>query len=419
MLGSEEDGMPHEEQQWEIGPFGLDARRAATFAPERTVLAVVHHMTAATRLADIMPLLEADRRIQVVYACAPGSASPGWTAEYLERLGAVVIPWQQATQTQFDLAVAASYPQLERLHAPVLHVPHGIGFNKYLKRWEGAGPAAGREMCGLERAALIHRGRVVPSAMVVPTERDLQRLRQGCPEAAPVASVAGDPAFDRLAASVPARELYRQALGAQDRTLVVVSSTWGPGSLLQRWPDLLGELTSQLPADSYRVAAIAHPHVWAWCGRRQLRAWLAETMRAGLVLLPPEEGWRAALAAADCVIGDHGSVTCYAAAIGRPVALASLAAEELDPACTVARLGRMAPRIRPGKDLTAQLGHVARAWTPARHRVIRDLVTSAPGRSAVLIRTLMYQLLNLAEPGSAAIARPVPAPQPLAALEGT
>jgi hypothetical protein len=167
------------------------------------------------------------------------------------------------------------------------------------------------------------------------------------------------------------------------------------------------------------VAAIAHPHVWAWCGRRQLRAWLAETMRAGLVLLPPEEGWRAALAAADCVIGDHGSVTCYAAAIGRPVALASLAAEELDPACTVARLGRMAPRLRPGEDLTAQLGQVARAWTPARHRVIRDLVTGAPGRSAVLIRTLMYQLLNMAEPGSAAIAWPVPTPRPLAALEWT
>jgi len=417
MLGGEEDDMSHDEQRWEIGPFGLDARRAATYAPERTVLAVVHHMTAATRLADIMPLLEADRRIQAVYTCAPGSVSPGWTTEYLARLGAVVIPWRQATQTQFDLAVAASYPHLERLHAPVLHVPHGIGFNKYLKRWEGAGPEAGREMCGMERAALIHRGRVIPSAMVVPTSRDLQRLRRGCPEAAPVATVAGDPAFDRLAASLPSREVYRQALGVQDRTLVVVSSTWGPGSLLQRWPDLLGELTSQLPADSYRVVAIAHPHVWAWCGRRQLRAWLAETMRAGLILLPPEEGWRAALAAADCVVGDHGSVTCYAAAIGRPVALASFPAEELDPACTVARLGRLAPRLRLGEDLTAQLGQLARAWTPARHRMIRDLVTGAPGRSAGLIRTLMYQLLNMAEPDSVPIARPVAVPRPLAVLE--
>ena len=409
--------MSHDEERWEIGPFGLDARRAATYAPERTVLAVVHHLTAATRLADIMPLLESDRRVQVVYTCAPGSASPGWTAEYLQRLGALVIPWRLATRTQFDLAVAAGYPQLERLHAPVLHVPHGIGFNKYLKRWDGAGPEAGREMGGMERASLIYRGRVIPSAMVVPTHRDLQRLRRGCPEAATVATVAGDPAFDRLAVSMPSRERYRQVLGAQDRTLVVVSSTWGPGSLLQRWPDLLAELARQLPPDSYRVAAVVHPNVWAWSGRRQLRAWLAEPMRAGLALLPPENGWRAALAAADCVVGDHGSVTCYAAATGCPVMLASFPAGELDPDCTVVRLAKVAPMLTPGEDLAAALSQAARSWTPARHRMIRDLVTDAPGRSAGLIRALMYQLLNLAEPDCAPAASPVPAPRPLAVLE--
>src|SRR5579859_1942699 len=134
--------MSYEAERWQPGPFGLDASRAATYTPARTVLAVVHHMTAATRLADVVPMLEADRRVQVVYTCAPGSVSPGWTAEHLARLGAVVIPWGQATQVRFDLAVAASYGQLERLHAPVVHVPHGIGFNKYAKRWDGAGPGA-------------------------------------------------------------------------------------------------------------------------------------------------------------------------------------------------------------------------------------------------------------------------------------
>lgn len=37
----------------------------------------------------------------------------------------------------------------------------------------------------------------------------------------------------------------------------------------------------------------------------------------GLRLLGPEFDWRAAIIAADNVLGDHGSTTAYAAAIGK------------------------------------------------------------------------------------------------------
>lgn len=400
-----------------MGPFGLDADRAATYSPERTVLAVIHHMTAASRMADIMPLLESDRRIQTVYTCPPTSMFPGGVGEHLARLGMVVIPWRQAVQQRFDLAVAASYGQLERLHAPVLHVPHGIGFTKYAKRWEGPGPEAHLELYGMERAVLLYRGRVVASAMVVPTRRDLGRLQRGCPEAAEVAVVAGDLAFDRLEASLTFRERYRNALGVADRTLVAVSSTWGPGSLLNRFPDLPGRLAGLLPRDAYRVAAIVHPSVWAWTGRYLVRARLSDGVRDGLLLVPPEEGWRAVLAAADIVIGDHGSVTCYAAAAGRPVILASFPREEVDPASTVAALGRLAPRLRADEPIAPQLAVTAASWTPAKHQKMRKLVTDAPGRSGELVRSLMYRMLELEEPGQAPRISPVPAPRPLPPLE--
>jgi hypothetical protein len=409
--------MGFEDHQWVSGAFGLDAGRAATYSPERTVLAVIHHVTAATRLADVTPLLESDRRVQMVYTCAPSSVSPGWTGEYLARRGAMVIPWQQAVRTRFDLAIAASSGQLERLHAPVLRLPHGTGFNKYAKQWDGPGRRTGRELYGMERAVLVYRGRVIPAAMVVPTTRDLLRLRRACPEAAEVAVVCGDPAFDRLIASLAWRERYRQALGVQDRILIAVSSTWGPASLLQRCPDLLTRLTRQLPPDLYRVAATIHPNVWAWSGRRQVRAWFADSTRRGLILVPPEEGWRAVLVAADYVVGDHGSATCYAAAIERPVILASSPGGEVDPASTSARLSRMAPLLRSIDALETQLEETAARWTPARHRQIRGLVTDAPGRSGELIRSLMYRLLNLTEPEQEPVLRPVPDPEPLATLE--
>lgn len=409
--------MSSEDTRWAIGPFGLDAGRAATYSPERTVLAAVHHMTAANRLADVMPLLERDRRIQVIYTCPPTSMFPGGVEEHLTRIGAGVIPWQQAVQQRFDLAVSASHGQLERLHAPVLQIPHGTGLNKYAKRWEGPGPEARREMYGMERAVLLYRGRVVASAMVVPTRRHLERLRRGCPEAAEIAVVAGDPAFDRLAVSLASRERYRHVLGATGRTLVVVSSTWGPGSLLNRSGDLPARLASMLPRESYQVAVITHPSVWAWAGRRQIRAWLADAVRDGALLIPPEEGWRAVLAASDVVIGDHGSVTCYAAAAGRPVALTGDPETKAGLASTAAALSRLAPRLRMDEPVSPQLDEVTGQWTPARHRQMRERVTDVPLRSGQLIRSVMYRLLELAEPAQPPDVLPMPDPEPLPPLE--
>ena len=150
------------------GPFGLDAARGETCGYQRRVLVVVHHVTSGTRLADIVPLLEPDRRVQVLFTWAPGSVFSGGVHEYLSGLGGVVVPWCQATQATFDLAVAAAHGSLERIHAPLVTVPHGVGFAVH----EPVGRprrAASRDGAGEVRARLVYHGRVVPSAIVVST----------------------------------------------------------------------------------------------------------------------------------------------------------------------------------------------------------------------------------------------------------
>ena len=59
--------------KWEHGPFGLDAQRGQTLRYQRTVLVVVHTVTAGTRLVDVVPMLEADLRVQVVFTYAPSA----------------------------------------------------------------------------------------------------------------------------------------------------------------------------------------------------------------------------------------------------------------------------------------------------------------------------------------------------------
>jgi hypothetical protein len=399
--------------EWVHGPFGLDAQRGQTLQCQRTALVVVHTVTAGTRLGDVVPMLEADPRVQVVFTYAPSATVSGGVREFLARLGGVVVPWRQATQAHFDLALAASDGLLEWVHAPIITMLHGAGYNKYPARWDGHGAMVQREAAGPERTRLVCHGRTIASAIMLPTLSQVERLRRSCPEAATIAVAAGDPCYDRLSVSLASREAYRRALGVRGRRLVVVSSTWGPGSLLCRHPDLLADLIRQMPSRQYQVAAIIHPGVWYWHGTRQVCAWYAECVRQGLVLVPPEEGWRAVLAAADVVLGDHGSVTCYAASAGLPVLLASLGADEIEPGSPVARLGEIAPQLRPDLPYAAQLEQAASAWRPEQHSLIQELVTDAPGQSARIIRSVMYRLMKLPEPTDEPQVRPVPVPRPV------
>jgi hypothetical protein len=403
--------------EWIRGPFGLDAGRGQTLPCQRTVLVVVHHLNAATRLTDIVPLLETDWRIQVVFTVAPSSLFAAGAAEFLARLGGVVVPWQQACQSAFDLAVAASPGLLEQVHAPVLTVPHGTGHNKYPARWDGPGPAARRETTGLELAGLVYRGRVIPSRIIVPTRGDAERLGTVCPPAGTLAVVGGDTCFDRLMASLPLRAQYRQALGVGDRKLVAVTSTWGPGSLFRQAPELPSRLATELPPDEYRVALFLHPHVWTWHSRRQVTAWLSEGLRHGLVLVPPEEGWRAVLTAADTVIGDHGSASSYAAGMGVPLLLAAFPDDEVDAHALARYIHDHASGLRLNRPLEPQLRAATAAWDPAVSAVVRSRITDMPGGSARVIRRMMYELMKLPEPASAAPTRPVPLAGPVMSAE--
>jgi hypothetical protein len=391
------------------GPFGLDAAKGRTFPTERTVLVAVHSITAMTRLADVWPLVGSDHRVQLVFSRPPGALMAAGTDRYLERLGGAVAPWQHAVQARFDLAISASYGQLERLHAPVLTVSHGIGFSKLAVRYAGSGREAPLEVAGMEPGALLSHGRVIPSVLVVPTARNRDILARYLPEAAQVAVVGGDPCYDRLAASLHLRQAFRRSLGVRDRKLVAVTSTWGAGSLLENRPGILSELARQLPSSEYCLAAIVHPNAWSWHGPLQVRAWCAEAVRRGVILVDPDDGWRAVLAAADCLIGDHGSVTAYGAAVGAPVLFGSLPTRHIMPGSPPARLGEMAPSLHPG-PLAAQVEGVIGNWSGEYGAVMRACLTDVPGQSATILRRVMYELMGLPEPSEAPCVRPVPAP---------
>ncbi|MFT7834954.1 hypothetical protein Q5530_02235 [Saccharothrix sp. BKS2] len=397
--------------RWIRGPVGPDADRRVTVAGCRTVLVVVPHPAAGTRLlSDVVPLLRDDPRVQVVFSVTDTGQRWHGTEDQVRARGGLVVPWDQATQLDFDLVLAAGYNDIDQVRGPLLLLPHGAGNLASRRYSRHAGPGA-LPHTGLSRESLTRRGRVLPAAIGLSHEDEVAALRTSCPEALHTAVVVGDPCLDRMVASAPLRSRYREALGVpEDGRLVTVSSTWAPDSAFGSRPSLCRALLDELPAERYRVALVLHPNAWAVHGRWQVRAWLHECIEAGLLVIPPEEGWRATVVASDHVLGDHGSTTQYAAAIGTPVALASFPDGNVRRGSLADAVRRCCPRVDPTRPLLPQLP-AAVPGSGASH--LAGLVSSRPGAAAVELRRTMYRLLDLPEPTGPARVEAVPAPVPL------
>ncbi|MEU3955158.1 hypothetical protein AB0F45_23045, partial [Streptomyces achromogenes] len=379
-------------------PLRKDGPRWSTVVAERSVLGVVHNITSATRLLDLLAVFEGDERIQVFFTRTGSSELDGGTEEFLTSRGMARISWQDALSQPFDLAVATSRGgELHRIPFPLIGAPHGAGYNKVLSREPGAGAF------GLTSEWLVHEGRVVPAAIVLSHDEQLRRLADGCPEAVPRAVVAGDPCLDQLRAGLSFRVAYRRALGLlPGQRLVVVSSTWGRDSVLGTpGADVLRRALAELPADEFRVLAAVHPNAWYGHGAWQIRHWLAPLTESGMLLPAPEsETWKAALCAADFLIGDHGSLTMYGTALGIPCVLGAFRDSAVARDSPMDRLGRLLPRLSRAVPLLPQLLHAARTQPddPAL-AVLRQSVSSAPGESARRLRRLFYTWLKLPEQG--------------------
>lgn len=391
--------------EWVAVPVGMDAGRWVSRVGCRNVLVVVHTVASCQVLLDVVAGVEVDPRVQVVFTVAPDAFGNG-VAELVRGLAGVVLPWCQARRERFDLALAAAYGGLHELHAPVMVLAHGAGYGKRVPRGGRAAP-----VYGLDAQRLTRDGRVLPAAVVLSHDSQLAVLRRQCPAALPVAVLAGDLCYDRLVASLRLRERYRAAyrIGA-GQELVVVASTWGRRGIFGHHRNLLPELMTQLPADRYRVGALLHPAVWSAHGHRQVRAWLDDCRQAGLILNEPEVDWRALLVASDHVIGDHGSVTAYAAAIGRSIRYLSAERAAVTTDGSAQALVRdTAIRLDPGRPLHDQLRRPEPGKGVDRAAVVR-LLTSRPGLAEQVLRRTVYRLLRLPEPGRHRRARPVPVP---------
>ncbi|MFJ9521009.1 CDP-glycerol glycerophosphotransferase family protein [Kitasatospora sp. NPDC101801] len=373
-------------------PVGPEAWRWRTFGSTRTLVVAARTVTSLVRVLDVLPaVVHDDPRVATVFAYDPSSAFNDGVLALLRSLGCRTLPWAQLEDIKPDLLLTAS----ENIGVPtgdypVLVLPHGVGFQKFVP--DSAGP--GTRLSGLVADELLTTRRAWLTLSHPEQEKQLAAAR---PNTVGRTVLVGDPCLDRLLASVRWRDRYRAALGVPDGLrLVLVSSTWGAGSLIANRPDLPTELLSQLPADEFRVALVLHPNVWAAHGAWQIRSMQQAATEAGLLVVDPTNGWQQALVAADLVIGDHGSVTLYGAAVDRPLLLGAFGAESVPQ--TAGYGLRAAARWLDAGPLRAQVDAAVTEHRPGRFAEITARAFADPGKAQPRIRRLVYDLLGLPVP---------------------
>ncbi|MDF3146596.1 MULTISPECIES: hypothetical protein [unclassified Streptomyces] len=381
--------------------MGHDAHRWSTFHGERTLVVAARTVTSTVRVLETLPaLLRDDTRVTVVFAHDPTSAFNAGVLDLLHAAGCRVAPWEQLGRISPDLILSASENvDVPEGDCPVLVLPHGVGFQKFVP--DSRSPHD--RLSGVVPDSLLESGR---AWLAISHPAQEEQLLATHPKAAGRTLLVGDPCFDEIVGSGARRSVYREALGLADhQRLIMVSSTWGPTSLLGAQPDLLPRLLAQLPCDEYRVGAIIHPNVWSAHGAWQIRTLQAAALEAGLLLMPAVHAWRPALVAADVLLGDHGSVTLYGASAGKPLLLAAFGGDAV-PGTAVHELAAVAPRLDPRGDLRQQVDDVVHEHTPQRYAEVAAQAFAEPGHALARLRTALYHLLKLPEPSS-------PPPTPL------
>lgn len=371
-------------------PVGPDAERWRTFGGERTLVVAARTVTSLVRVLDVVPeIVHDDARVTVVFAYDPTSAFNNGVLDLLRTSGCRTLPWSQLSEISPDLLVSASENiSVPAGEYPVLVLPHGVGFHKFVPDSSGAGT----RLSGLVPQDLLTARR---AWLAVSHPDQAAQLSAAHPGTAGRTVLVGDPCLDRLRASARWRERYRSALGLlPGQRLVLISSTWGSESLIGTRPGLPTELLAQLPTDEFRVALVLHPNVWSAHGAWQVRVMQQSALESGLIVIDPTDGWQQALVASDVVIGDHGSVTLYGAAVDRPVLLAAFGAEAV-PGTAGYALRSTASWLVAGRSLREQLEDTLSRHHSDRFADVTARAFAEPDAALSLLRDLVYDLIGL------------------------
>jgi hypothetical protein len=393
----------------DLGPAAHDAHYWETCSSELRIYCLARTFVSAIQLEQELRIFESDPAVKLVWVLCSGSRFEHGLSEWFVSKKISVISYEQAVRGRCDLVVTTSEWIDVTPFAPrhVIVIPHGAGFHKYVQDTD----ADRLRLSGLARPEGLWTGQVT---QVVTHPNQERQLAEACEHTVGRTALGGDSTFDLLLHSRGERAAYRKALGvSDDQRLITLGSTWGRESLFSLQFDLIGQLLAQLPFEQYRLALFLHPAVWSFEGECEILRRLSRHIDAGLMVIPPAEGWHGTLLASDLLIGDNSSTSLYGAMLDIPLLLAAFS-ENVVPGTVMARLGRTARFINPGMDLRSQIENEITHHDHTRAAKLVEQMIARPGESGELLRELCYTKAGLPVPEDElpVHAAPMPTPKP-------
>ncbi|GAA4325604.1 hypothetical protein BJY14_006046 [Actinomadura luteofluorescens] len=351
----------------------------------RTVLVVVGSPELGQPVLDTARLASTDPRLRVLLTTLPGPSDAAVDA-LLRDAGTVPLSWREARSGDFALVVAAGLAPGRWPSAPLIVFP-----------WKG-----------MERAVHLAGRKIHGGPVVLACAHEVDRPLLHETGATTEAVVVGDSVHDRIVASLPFRDFYRRALGVgRHRRLVVVALPAAGaanrcGGLRRGSGTLAHRLLTELPPEGFQVLGLHEPGTLPSPSSPS-----AADLRNGLGLLPLEADWRAALVAADWIIGAPGAVTRYGTITGVPVMLTDAPPRATGISSAAASYG---VRLVAHRPVLEQLTEAVAQWRPDHAQTVVRGITSEPGRFDRAVRRTMYRLLRLPQPATIPVAEPVSPP---------
>lgn len=358
---------------------------------DRYLLVVVRTHTSLDRVLELLEVIGQGVSLAIKFVIDAGSSFAREVSEKLRALGAQEMTWEGARNVRWDAILAAhadnQLAELTELSGNLFLIPHGIGYNR--KRLASTGGRPGP--AGLSSHELTAGGKVFPALVGLSSSEQRSRM---CEEARGRGIVIGDLVLDKLVAHVHQKPYFQEDLKIGNRKLIVVSSTWGKWSAYATQREIITRLVADLPSDEYAVALVLHPNIWWGESEYEIKVHLRDALDSGLLLID-HTTWQSAIVAADLVVGDHGSVTCYAACMGLPVLVVADGSAELDEESPLAELHAALPRISVSEPLRERVERTLAEHDPAHWESYTDKLFELPGQGLEMAANALLGLMGL------------------------
>jgi len=405
---------PHPEELPQLSPSEISMKRSLRtilVAPFRLLLEFWWPILARThrRCAKKRVLLCADSRLMVEYASDAAKfirddprvtiALTGPAAKLFGRcmlrdaaaeLGYRYVPYVLARAQWWDLIIFAEYRAADRYHPdiPKVLVNHFLGGGKII---------SGKEY--RFQRDLTHHGRPLFASIFEASEAERDRAVASDPSLADKLRIVGDLRSDRMLELNASRRGIRHAMGfSESDKVVLIQSTWGPQSIMERCGrELMAEAIRLLDEGKYKFILSTHPHHWH--GPRAVQhpwgKFLLDHERLGLVVIRPSDDWARFMVASDLVVTDNTSLSATYCQLQKPFVFIEIPENTIPDGSTVHQLYSISPHFDSPAHLERAINRSLQSYPYDELQQISHQVNSAPGQAGERIQREMYRLLDL------------------------